>query len=146
MKDNKQISIIITALDKQRERYLSELARINLIIKNKEILIKKMHLYINEYQRNDQLNLSKSIPIFFNNFNMFIHKIENVIAQTHTEVNQHLLMRKNAIEQIKILENKIKIMSIFSQRIIEEKLLQMEKSEQLTLDDIVAVKHLKEQT
>lgn len=136
MNDLKQIRIIEKALNKEKEHYFFELSRLNGSVEKKKLLIKKITSYLQEYQNENQLIISKSIPLLHKNLDLFINQMRGVIAQTEREIehlkqNQLFLMKK-----IQMVEQKIKLMAHFEEKVLCKLKKRSEKIEQTAIDDM----------
>lgn len=141
MKDLKQIKSVIMALEKDRERRLGEILRINAYIKKKMDMVTKMENYQKDYESGQQFDVTKSIPTLHKNLNAFINKIRTIIKAEEVEIeklNQH---KKVKLDELQKLDQKIQMIEHFKETAKQEKIMKSEVSEQLVLDDLSSIKH-----
>lgn len=143
MQDLHQIEVIKKALEKERERYIFDLAKQNEMIAKKVHLTQKMSSYLSEYTNDKNFKMSKSIPSLYINLNSFSHQIEDVIEKTEIEITHLKKSTMILFGKIEKIDQKIKLMDVFSDRIVQAKILKNEKREQLALDDLAAIKQIR---
>ena len=143
MKKMHQIKLIHAALERDHKRYLQELAKMNLLIAKKTATIQKMQSYKKDYARDSNLTLTKSVPGLYKNLDAFIQKIDDVIKLEELEMAKVERMRASILQSLSKLDQKIKLMDIFSNRVVTEELFQENKLEQAMLDDLSGTLHLR---
>ncbi len=138
MKDPHQIKVITDSLNKEKEKYMHELMRINSLLTNKQSMAEKMQLYLNDYLNNKNLTVSKSIPGLHNNITQFVKKMNSVINQAEFEVETILQIRTSVLEIIEKINQKIDLMNIFDKKVKVDQIKKNEKQEQNVIDDLAA--------
>jgi len=145
MKDIRQIKIIKTQLEKQRDHYLFEKIKLTDSIDKKYILIEKMLSYQSEYASSSGLSLSRSVPALVKNLYSFSNKISDVITQAENEIANMQKIKKSIMQSVNDLDNKIKLMSLFEEREMAEINRKEEQAEQVALDNITTIKFTRSQ-
>lgn len=140
MKDIHQIKLLEKALKKEKEKYMIELAKLDIAIQKKKMLIEKMTLYLKEYHAENKFKITKQHPALFVNLENFSMDIEDVISKTIKEVDELNNTKKTIFDKMQKIEQKIKLMNVFEDKIKIEKAVHENRKEQATLDDYSAVK------
>lgn len=143
MDNIKQIQVVSKALNKEKDKFLFELARTLNLIEKKHSLIKKMSDYLKDYFDESNLQKSKLVPTLAKNLNSFSLQIENVIAQTEGEIVRLKRSSEVLMSKVQRIDQKINVMDVFANRIKSAKLYKAEKLEQSSIDDISSTKHLR---
>lgn len=143
MKDIKQIHTIHAALSKEKEKFMAELAKINQMIDNKLLNIQRMTIYQKEYGNTEYLKLSKVIPSLSKNLEAFSGKISDMIQQGEKDVDMLKNSRKTILQTIEKIDNKIRLMDLFADKARIETMLLSERREQVTMDDLASLKHVR---
>jgi len=143
MKDLNQIQLIQTALTKEKEKHLHELAIVVKNIEKKMLTISRMVVYQNEYVNADNLQLSKSIPSLTKNLYAFSEKITDLIQQAECEVLNMQKTKETILQSIEKVDNKIKLMNVFEEKAKREVFLKTERQEQTIADDLASLKYAK---
>jgi len=141
MKNIAQIKVINNALNKEREKFLFELARINLFIENKLNTLRKFMDYMRDYTEGESFNLSRSIPSLNRNLNSFSTKIQQIILMEEKEIERLLYLKGQKLKNIAEIEQKIKVMDHFEDVAITERHVRMENHEQSSMDELNSIKH-----
>lgn len=136
MSDIKQIKTIAKKLNKEKEKYLSELMRLNLSITNKKNMVIKIQSYQHEYVNSNNLTLSKSIPALNKNIGLFVRKMEIIRSQAQLEIDSLVKIRDKMLETIGNIDRKIDLMNKFESKYLVELNKNLEKQEQTMIDDI----------
>lgn len=142
MKKINQIQLIEKSLKNERDKMVFDLSNLMSQLNKKKNIIDNMNAYINDYN-GAALPLSKSVPSLSINFNIFINKISNAILKTEEEVNFILEAKLKIIEKISKLDAKLALMEVFNKKIKLAMNEKEKKEEQIILDDISAIKHLR---
>lgn len=140
MKDLQQVRMIAKALEKEKEKYMNELFRLNTTIDKKSNLVEKMSSYLKDYYRDDNLKVTKSHPTLLVNFDNFAKQIQDVIARTKTEIKMLLKSQEILLGKIQNSDQKIKLMNVFEEKIIKENQLHASRAEQSAIDDLSSIK------
>ncbi len=143
MRDIRQIQLISSALKKDKDKYLHELSKINATIDKKRAIITKMQTYQNEYSNSENLQLSRSVPALNKNLHLFSKTIFDVIYQAEAEIVTIKKIRDALLKSIDAIDNKIKLMNVFNDRIKLELQEKEEKLEQAVLDDLSSTRHMR---
>lgn len=143
MENLKQIGLISKALNKQRERYLFEISKVNSLIKLKQDLVVKMISYLSEYVADGHLSSTKSNPALLKNFEAFLQQIHAVIVKTENEIQDLIKLRADWLSKLQASDGKISVMDHFEDRTIKRNNEKQSKHEQLTIDDMSLVKHMR---
>lgn len=136
MKNIQQIVLIMSILQKEKNKRLFELARISSAIHKKIETIKKMSTYESDYANADNFKFSRSIPLLHKNLQTFSRKIVKIIEIESSEVERLKESRDKVLKDIDQLDHKIKIMQHFYDVIKTEKFLANEKLDQAFLDEL----------
>lgn len=136
MKDIKQVKTVKKGLKKQKESFLRELTLINEAIDKKSLLIMKMQTYLAEYETSQTLEKTRLIPALHNNYISFTQQIQGVVFQTEKEIDQIKLKRIPVITELDIIEQKIKLMEKFEEKIEIENSRTIEKNNQNLIDEL----------
>ena len=142
MKNLSQIQVIQTALTKEKEKHLHELAIVVKNIDKKMTMINRMVVYQNEYVNSDNLKISKSIPSLIKNLYAFSGKMDDLIKKAEIEIVEMQKTKEAILTTIEQVDNKIKVMNIFEESAKKEAFLKAEKREQAMADDLVSIKHV----
>lgn len=143
MKDIRQIKLIAGSLQKQKDKYVFELAKVNKNIENKILLVNKMIAYQKDYFNVENLKLSRTIPGLNNNIDRFVNKIESVIEQTRQEISQLKRIRESLLGTIQQFDKKLDLMDIFEDKSKKALKMKDDRNEQKLADDIVATIELR---
>ena len=141
MKNIKQIELIQKALAKEKDKHISDLAKLVKYIDNKIENIRRMTMYQNEYDHSENLQLTKSVPVLNKNLCVFSGKISEMIVQTEIELAGLERSKLSLLQLIEKVENKIRIMDIFEDRARLEAFMQADRQEQNMIDDLTSIKH-----
>lgn len=145
MQDLRQIQLLGTVFTKERDKYLTELEKINKTIANKLALINKMSGYLDDYSNQDTLKISRSVSSLTKNILLFSRKISLVISQTEVEIDRLKKAREGVIAKIEASEKKIDLMAVFEDQVKQKMRVRSEKIEQTTLDDLSVTKSMREE-
>lgn len=140
MHDIKQITIILKGLRKERERIMSEIARIGLNIDKKKSLIQKMFSYVKEYHQDGNFQKTKSSAMLLKNLDSFSGQIHDVIMQTEVEIESLVKNREIILNRMVKADQKIKAMELFENRFRHNEFVKDEKIEQMALDESTLIK------
>lgn len=140
MKNLKQVEMIRNVLDKEREKLLLELSKINIYLNKKVSALQKVLAYQKEYAEGKHLNNTRSIPMLSKNLDTFSNKIKTIIINEEKEIEKLVHGQKKKLQEIESVDSKVRLMSVFSESIISEMLLKMEHIEQSSMDDLSANK------
>jgi hypothetical protein len=140
MKNLKQVQTIHGALTKEKNRLCSELINLNLHINKKVDSLKKILEYHHEYAEGNHLNFSRSIPALNKNLDFFANRMLVIVNLEEKEIAILEKHKSAKLNEIEVVENKIKLMNHFSGMIIAETNMKQETMEQLTLDDLSSMK------
>lgn len=141
MQDLHQLQLIIKALEIERNKSLREVGAMNKNIAYKRSLSAKMTNYLAEYQNSNNLNLSRTIPSLNKNIYTFSKQIEAVIEKTAVELAQLMKMREVMMEKYAKINSKLDLMRIFEEKLMNEANKKVERLEQVTQDDLAALKY-----
>lgn len=141
MKNLHHIQIIRSALNKQKEKIELDIARINRMIKNKKMSIKKMLSYQNEYSDEKKFTLSKCVPLLNKNLDTFKRKLNNIIIAEEHEIDQLMKIRASKMEEAEKIHQKIQVMDGFKEKKEKELVYEAEKSEQVNQDEMSSEAH-----
>lgn len=145
MQDLRQIQLLGTVFTKERDKYLTELEKINKTIANKLALINKMSGYLDDYSNQDTLKISRSVSSLTKNILLFSRKISLVISQTEVEIDRLKKTREGVVAKIEASEKKIDLMAVFEDQVKQKMRVRSEKIEQTTLDDLAVTKSMREE-
>lgn len=137
MKDIRQIKVISQAFDNEKEKFLSELVKVNDVINKKLAVIKKMHFYLEEYNNADRLKISRSVPVLNQNLDAFTAKIKGVIRSEENEIKKMQQIRETLLASIGEVDKKIQLMNIFENRHNVEVSRKDDKNAQRAMDDVM---------
>lgn len=140
MKNLNQVQLIENALNKEREKLLMELSRINTYLNKKIESIKKVVAYQKEYAEGVHLNATRSIPMLHKNLDFFSNKMKDIIIVEEREIQKLKTIQQNKLKEIELIDNKVKLMSAFSESILSEMAVKLESAEQSGIDDLSATK------
>lgn len=140
MKNLHQVQLLSKVFHNEKQKYLSELVKINKFIDKKIASINKIIAYQQEYAQGKSLKISKSIPALYNNFILFLMKLQKLIHIEEQEIEKLNKDRQVILEKFANVEQKMKIMLQFEEKIQQQNLYKAEKREQLMLDDLSANK------
>lgn len=141
MENIHQIKTIYTALQKEKERWTFELAKLTSMIEKKLYLIDKMLSYQQEYSEKDKLEISKSHPLLYKNLDMFHKKMLEALFNAETELEKLNSSKKLLLEKILTLDQKMKLMDVFETRVNENEKATAERLEQLISSDLTINKY-----
>jgi flagellar biosynthesis chaperone FliJ len=141
MKNINQVKTIHTALTREKERLMGELTRLNLHINRKVESVKKIMAYYRDYSEGNHLDLSKTVPILSKNLDFFSSRMLEIIKIEENEIANLMKHRGSKLSEIEKIENKIRLMNHFSDKITAEVNLQRETQEQMNLDELTTIKH-----
>ncbi|VVC77111.1 hypothetical protein AQUSIP_24380 [Aquicella siphonis] len=136
MKNLSQISVVNDALHRQREALMTDLRRINVHIRKKEDSLQKIIAYQNEYTNGTHLSISRSVPVLSKNLDSFTKKMNDIIHAEEMEIGKLMKARGEKLKQIEALDNKLKIMTHFSENIRLEQAIKTENIEQMIMDEM----------
>lgn len=140
MKNLKQVNLIQTALNKERDKLLMDLSQINIYMRKKIDSLNRVIAYQKEYSEGSHLNVTRMIPALHKNLDFFSGKIQNIIITEEKEIENLSEAQKSKLKQIEVVDQKIKLMSSFSESILAEMALKADNMEQLSIDDLSATK------
>lgn len=143
MKNLQQIKVIHDALNKQRDGFLAEVSKINMIIKNKKESIKKILSYQGEYAEEGKFVLSKRVPILNKNLDTFKGKLNSIILAEENEIDKLMKIRESKFEEIKKIDKKIELMASFKANREGEIAYASQQSEQSELDELSSREHIR---
>jgi flagellar biosynthesis chaperone FliJ len=141
VKNIAQIKVINDALTREKERFMGELARINIHLENKLNTLHRFMEYIKDYNENANYSMSRTIPALNRNLDSFSKKLQQLILVEEKEVEKLTALRAQKIKHIEEIEQKIKVMDHFETIAVTEKQSRMERSEQAGLDELNSIKH-----
>ncbi len=141
MKNIAQIKVINNALSKERDRFMSELVKVNAYLENKMTTLKKFTDYLREYADSESFSLSRSVPALSRNMNSFSQRIQEIIMAEEKEVEKLVKLKNEKIKNIEELDRKMKAMDHFEATAMTEKREKSEKSEQSNIDELNSIKH-----
>ncbi|MEO8400366.1 MAG: hypothetical protein ABI597_01045 [Gammaproteobacteria bacterium] len=143
MNNSRQIALISTMLGKERECYLFELSKVISFMEKKIATIKKMISYQNDYYTSEHLQLSRSVPALNKNLNAFSRKMTDVIQQAEQELVQLQKNKDKILSSIEDVDNKIRLMNLFADRVKLQAMLQTERREQSEQDELTSRERLR---
>lgn len=144
MKNLQQIKVIHTALNKEKDKILSEVGKINILIKNKKESIKKILSYQGEYADEKKFLLSKSIPILNKNLNTFKGKLNNIILNEENEIEKLIKIRAEKFIKIEEIDRKLELMDGFKVRREGELAYELQQLDQAESDELSSAKQIRE--
>lgn len=143
MKNLQQIKVIHAALNKEKDKILSEVDKINVLIKNKKESIKKILSYQGEYSDEKKFILSKSIPILNKNLNTFKGKLNTIILNEENEIEKLVKIRAEKFSEIEKIDRKLELMDGFKERREGELAYEMQQADQAESDELSSAKHIR---
>jgi flagellar biosynthesis chaperone FliJ len=143
MENLKNIKIIKKSYDLDRQKFVYEIHKVNNLIARREATIQKITSYKKEYTNDDNLQLSKSIPVLSKNIDLFTAKIDAIIDAEKVEIEKLHRIKSSIMTKIVSLDDKIKLMGHFEDKANATKALKMEKADQTSLDDLSSTMHLR---
>jgi flagellar biosynthesis chaperone FliJ len=146
MQNLQQIKTIHKALELERHRILSELAKLNDRINKKSANITKISAYQKEYANGENLQTSLITPLLHKNLYSFSKKILVIIAKEESELNILKSQRDGINQRVMKMDLKIKIIEHFEARVLKKALTLQERSEQSMLDDLASIKSMREES
>lgn len=140
MKNLHHVQLLSKAFHIEKQKYLAELMKINKFIEKKIASINKIIAYQQEYAQGKNLKISKSIPTLYNNFILFLMKLQKLIHAEEQEIEKLKKDCQVILEKLTKVEQKIKIMLQFEEKIQQQVIYKAEIREQYILDDLSANK------
>lgn len=145
MKNERQLNLIIKSLSKDEDKFLLELAKIRKMIDAKVDSLQRIKAYHDDCHNNDNLKMTKQIPILVKNFSSFGKRIMDVIHQEEAEIARLDKIKQGLISKVSQLDQKIKFIKKAIERVTLDKRLVIEKREQSAIDDLAANKLIREE-
>lgn len=136
MKNIRQIQTISGALHHERQRFMSEFIKTNLLIQKKLSIIAKIISYQDEYANGKSLQVSRVVPVLHKNLHEFSKNITKLIAAEEIEINKLSVISKALSERLRNIDRKIELMSLFENRAHKEKHDREETNDQRLADEI----------
>ncbi len=121
MKNINQIKAINKTLEKEKDKFLHELSKVNLNIQRRINNIKKVMEYQNEYNHGDNFKLTKSIPALNKNLIKFSNNIQTMIHKEEYELNRLNDIKQKILYQIDKLNKKIQAMDLSIEELSKKK-------------------------
>jgi flagellar biosynthesis chaperone FliJ len=146
MQNLQQVKTIHKALELEKNKILSELAKLNDRINKKSATITKISAYQKEYANGENLQTSLITPLLHKNLYSFSKKILAIIAKEEIELNILKSQREVINQRVMKIDLKIKIMGHFEARVLKKIATLQERSEQCMLDDLVSTKDMREES
>jgi hypothetical protein len=141
MENIHQIKTINTALQKEKERWVFELSKLTLMIERKKYLVDKMLIYQNEYNEKGKLEVSKANPMLHKNLDLFYKKMLEALFNAESELERLNSSKNSLLVKIQSIDQKIKLMDIFQERIVEHNKTAADRQEQLQVSDLTINKY-----
>lgn len=138
-----QVQIIRLAIQRQKDKYLSELAKVNFSMRKKMATINKMIEYQKDYFDPKNLVVSRETPALSKNFYAFASKIDGVISQAEMEMITLKNTQESILQTLSKITKKIELMKVFENRLLAEEIKRFDKLEQMTIDDLSSTMHLR---
>src|SRR5690348_106206 len=104
MQDIRQIKIINQSLNKEREKYLFELTKVNASIAKKVETINKMLAYHDEYYKSENLKLTHTTPALNKNLDLFAKKIKVVVKQAEDDVKRMNTAKETILSKLEAID------------------------------------------
>jgi hypothetical protein len=136
MENIKQIKTIFDALSKEKEKWLFEFTKVSVAADKKRLLVEKMLSYQREYDKKDKLELSKSNPLLHKNFDLFYKKMLEALFKAENELEALNRSKATIITKVQQIDQKIKVMEIFQERVELNKKMANEQIEQTLMSDL----------
>lgn len=141
MSKQQQLNAILMALNKQKDSMLLDLGKVESLIKLRMASIKKIINYQSEYNHKERYQLSRSIPSLSKNMSSFADKIKALILNEQQEVERLIITKNIKLNEITIINKKIDYFTELLKNSQHKAHLALEKNDQVTLDDLSALKH-----
>jgi len=140
MKNIAQIKVINNALGKERDKFMSELVKVNAYLENKMATLKKF-TDLREYAESESFSLSRSVPALSRNMNSFSQRLQEIILAEEKEVEKLVKLKNEKIKNIEEVDRKMKAMDHFEATAVAEQREKFEKTEQSSIDELNSIKH-----
>ncbi len=100
MKNIAQIKVINNALGKERDKFMSELVKVNAYLETKMTTLKKFTDYLREYSESESYSLSRSVPALSRNMNSFSLRLQQIIMAEEKEIEKLVNLKNEKIKNI----------------------------------------------
>jgi len=141
MENKQQLQSIHAALKKEKERWIFELTKLISIIEKKQYLIEKMLAYQKDYDQKDKLEISRSNPMLLKNLDLFYTKMLDALFKAEYELEKLNESKNLLLGKINSIDQKMKVMEIFEERITENEKLANDRREQHISSDLTINKY-----
>jgi flagellar export protein FliJ len=138
MKNIRHLKIIKRFLLHEKDKYLSELAKVQAMITKKSNSIEKISAYRQEYDKKNNLLLSRVIPALSLNLEFFINEINTMIEKDKNELYKLRVIQSTIINKNEKINNQLAYIEKCEARHQKNKNLSEAQETQKIMDDLIA--------